>query len=721
MDHLSQIADHAPPNDIEIPYLSELQYDGQDFQSYPQRRGWDTEKLKHGHLTSRSPLEIQCILQTWLYFGLLSQVLGIPVPENEFVTTSPSGRRLITTKQLPGYVKVWRDRVRGLAEEERRHYLSKVKSHLKEASHVLRDNQSQLDEVICLSMVILGSTLDFAMYATVAEFRMSGFAENIWPQCPLLRSRMLDAGWCEIEVSRFENQSIVSSMFFGGTLQRKNTPLGRSHETCSKEICIANNYAENEYRTLHTTDSCCCKPLGPDSKEIIKFRNQHGFPVLQLVRTSEHSVPYIRVLDGNTTIPYVAISHVWSDGLGNVDQNQLPQCQLLLLQEFVNDLWESTSKSTQCRPFQDLVLPRERSSLINMPFWIDTICVPKEQPFRSLAINQMRVIYEKARVVLVLDSELQQLSLQSSWEELLLKISFSGWTRRIWTLQEGTLARALYFRMSDGFFPFSNVHSLALKSLSNTSPLLWECCIVICELMLSKAMTGATKFSWVWNQLRMRMTSHPKHYPVVFACLLGLDVEQVLKAPEDQRMITLIAQVSELPQGILFATGPRINKECYRWAPNLPPTSPINDSTPIHRKQMSLMVVLPGFKFSQSLSGQGTIIFFEDDDDHRLYVLNFNIHETEVRPCDETWPYHETPLGLILQTHWHQLTSELECAALVCIRHETADLIHVKFLCHVEVGHVSPYDADRLSRSDPRHRKRSSATKSDLGQNWAVD
>lgn len=135
-----------------------MQYDGQDFESYPRRRGWNTEKLKHGNLPEKSPLEIQYMLQTWLYFGLLSQALGIPVPEKESINTSLSGRWLITTNQLPEYVKVWRDRVRGLAEEERRQHLLNTKSYLKDASLVLWDNQPQLDERIYLSIVILGST-----------------------------------------------------------------------------------------------------------------------------------------------------------------------------------------------------------------------------------------------------------------------------------------------------------------------------------------------------------------------------------------------------------------------------------------------------------------------------------------------------------------------------------------------------------------------------------
>jgi hypothetical protein len=37
---------------------------------------------------------------------------------------------------------------------------------------------------------------------------------------------------------------------------------------------------------------------------------------------------HIRVFPSETTKKYVAISHVWSDRLGNPEENSLPRCQL---------------------------------------------------------------------------------------------------------------------------------------------------------------------------------------------------------------------------------------------------------------------------------------------------------------------------------------------------------------------------------------------------------
>jgi len=63
-------------------------------------------------------------------------------------------------------------------------------------------------------------------------------------------------------------------------------------------------------------------------------------------------------------IPYVAISHVWSDGLGNAIANTLPWCQLQRIQGLVDALYQDTAGNQH-----------------PVPFWMDTLCVPVEQHF----------------------------------------------------------------------------------------------------------------------------------------------------------------------------------------------------------------------------------------------------------------------------------------------------------------------------------------------------
>ena len=87
-------------------------------------------------------------------------------------------------------------------------------------------------------------------------------------------------------------------------------------------------------------------------------------------------------------------------------------------------------------------------------FWIDTLCIPvnpESSNLRMKAINKMDAVYAHARGVLVLDSEIQRLSIKETHaSELLGRLAYSSWMGRSWTLQEGAIGRATYFQCADG-------------------------------------------------------------------------------------------------------------------------------------------------------------------------------------------------------------------------------------------------------------------------------
>ena len=128
---------------------------------------------------------------------------------------------------------------------------------------------------------------------------------------------------------------------------------------------------------------------------------------------------------------YVAISHVWSEGLGNPHENSLPLCQLERIQSLVNKVYADGSYI--------------------VPYWIDTICVPLEEEWKRLAIARMDRTYAEADVVLVLDNSLQRISSkQTDSTELSARIAHATWVTRLWTYQEGKLSRSLRIQLQDG-------------------------------------------------------------------------------------------------------------------------------------------------------------------------------------------------------------------------------------------------------------------------------
>lgn len=119
-----------------------------------------------------------------------------------------------------------------------------------------------------------------------------------------------------------------------------------------------------------------------------------------------------------------------TSGMGNPNHNALPACQILGLQRLVNDLY-----STDEHP---------------VPFWVDTICVPLQSPYRKLAINSMSTAYKDAEKVLVIDSVISSVpssALHST--EMTVRLRTSSWVRRLWTFQEAYLAKELHYQFQD--------------------------------------------------------------------------------------------------------------------------------------------------------------------------------------------------------------------------------------------------------------------------------
>ena len=105
----------------------------------------------------------------------------------------------------------------------------------------------------------------------------------------------------------------------------------------------------------------------------------------------------------------------------------MPLCTLRKLQTQVNALFDATDDP--------------------VPFWIDTLCVPKTNKIPALQI--MSKSYRLATVVLVMDAGLEMTSMIAHPQERLLRIKVSTWMSRLWTLQEALFAQKLYFQFAE--------------------------------------------------------------------------------------------------------------------------------------------------------------------------------------------------------------------------------------------------------------------------------
>ena len=384
-----------------------------------------------GRLAGLKGWEMESLVQEWMYFGLLSEILGISgivLQLQDFIITGQFDRPIITTALLPQYLQTWADNEKINDHGVRREHARQVTILLNEAKVVITrlyrpgSDYAPMGPGGCIT-IILCETLQYAanwIYEDLTD------RENVWYPSVWPSRRMLSDGWCPNRISMLQQLLTTSGMYFASSLGGLDTAPGK-HARCSESRCLVHHLNRDTYKSQHLCDESRCNLIGPRAEDIEAAIETGGIPLLRVVKSLPSSDVSVEIVRSDLQAPprYVAISHVWSDGRGNLGSNRLPTCQLLYLDSKVSEL------------YSDVKAP--------ILFWMDTICVPAAGEGRRVAVGRMRKTYENAEKVLVLDAELESASMQTFPEDILMRITCSGWMRRLWTLQEGVLAQQLFF------------------------------------------------------------------------------------------------------------------------------------------------------------------------------------------------------------------------------------------------------------------------------------
>ncbi len=316
---------------------------------------------------------------------------------------------------------------------------------------------------------------------------------------------------------------------------------------------------------------------------------------------------------------YVALSHVWSEGMGNQKSNALPLCQLLSAQHWANMAYEAMAKEDadppSAKPGGDppssnqMKIHRD-NKLRYVNIWIDTMCCPATPGYgKNLCLSMMPRIYSYAQAVLVKARALEAAGIQvycndtsKGVVDIGARIFLSPWMQRMWTLQESVLAGIVHdskannrfcFAFSDGLLSLMSL----VKLLINQSP--------GCEATFSMELVGKfaqlTPAQWrldksdaespggrllFWfleilaGAVEYRGLGVPSDEIICLETLLGLGISgthgpvTLLSNGQDtpeQAMCKLWrvieAQNNGIPDRIIFSPLPRIRLPGFRWAP----------------------------------------------------------------------------------------------------------------------------------------------------------
>ena len=449
MDHLPKPTKpvRQPPYP-EVPYLrTDIVYPAESigyeaFKSFPTEHGISIQKLQLGDLELYGADRTLAIIQSWLFFGVLTETFsgaGIPFNQEDFRHENDDGSWLISTEHLERYLFYWMAALGHQGFESRRQHACLVDSCLRFSNTVymatitgrkslfMEGSIENSQSAVLLSIAILGEVLTNANRVLTNTSSVTR-----WPFPPLAWA-LLAAGWCVGDITTMNEECDSSTLLYLSTLGRHE--LGKSHERCSAQSgCQAFVVDWETYRTKHII-GCSekqCDDIGPSIEEVGLILRDGDIPLIAMdTSTSTKQLEVIRYKEQSEYCNvYVAISHVWSDGLGNPKENRLPRCQLERIQHLVNKL--------------------DPDETYLIPFWIDTICVPLTPELKSLAIENMGKTYRNATSVLVLDNSLKDVTIAMPAVEIMMRIRYSTWMTRLWTFQEARLSRNLWFQLQDG-------------------------------------------------------------------------------------------------------------------------------------------------------------------------------------------------------------------------------------------------------------------------------
>lgn len=200
-------------------------------------------------------------------------------------------------------------------------------------------------------------------------------------------------------------------------------------------------------------------------------------------------------------------------------------------------------------------------------FWLDALCVPKQPAARQQALKLMGQAYRDAEYVVVRDASIEACSQDAAKEEVLLRVLAAPWMRRLWTLQEGLLARRLLFVMGDGVVPLGDLLPREEQLLVN--PVLAGLAGEVHRLTKMRRHGNNLTIADVARALRWRATSRASdEIPAVVSLLLdGEGARRVLDAPVEGRMERLLVEVGKVPKSVVFLSGPKLGTVGFGWAP----------------------------------------------------------------------------------------------------------------------------------------------------------
>lgn len=570
-------------------------------------------------IAMKKPRQLCHFLQLRLWIGLLQFVLKDNNLIGDFIQDGGPGVIYLKTDSLERHLQSWKEKVDQLDEESKKSIREMIIPAFEQAAAMLRNVSQFLEHIYLIYSAHRGSTagiehdpVGMTHFACVllhqalvrACSRTLGFPFRAGSpfalrSCtPWLRSRMVLEGWCPYTVWRLYVVSDVDELVYGYFLGSKR--ITQDHSRCIDTECIANTI-RSDAPPQHTQTDCGCEIIYPPLQKMMDIIGQGGVPILRIKKESNNLVLEAEELNG--AHKYVAMSHVWADGLGSLNSNSIFSCQLE-------------------RILDRLVKLDEREHCGELFLWIDTLCIPVDPDFQDLRDSQilkMYEIYKNAHCTLAIDLDFLDMNEDAGIAEIGMRLYLSAWCSRLWTYEEGSLAQRVFLMSREGIVDVDTAFKAEMENPSSGRVLtnnLEDVMARVTVFSLGRPhydsnpsdASNAAEFYKILDKLRAegdadaqkmlygirdRTSSRPDDEAIVIAASLGINTLPVLRAPPEDRMVALIKTMPHVPANLLFTAGPRLTHTGFRWAPasvlrakGAVPYGPVSDLVPMSLRDL---------------------------------------------------------------------------------------------------------------------------------------
>ncbi|KFZ20613.1 hypothetical protein V502_03126 [Pseudogymnoascus sp. VKM F-4520 (FW-2644)] len=416
-------------------------------------------------------LEAAIFVQNKYYFGAINELLAFdkPIPTSEFVIERDDGEWVLCTTKLNDYISKWAGHLNTLAEEERSQRLDRAKEFLKHMAKARWHKDRHHLLRVSASVQILARTIESAMIWYFEKYPDS--SERISDHINCLQI----GGWCESTVRKAGHYFVPTTAYAASAID-SHPGRHQNHTNCSGGVCEASTIDESTYQTKHTPEcDGTCGDVEIDSQSLHDVIMQGKIPIISLSMGTDGKLN-TEVTHSGDVPHYIAISHVWSDGLGNPHKNALPYCELLkffrMLEEWPLKLakpdWMNSFLTPmdriqkrmvfdevdpllqqQAKEMREVIEPMAEEYVNNwldtlktsgqyqkVNLWMDTICIPLIPESRKIAITQINDVYSGSFYTIALDAGLESLPDTASGTEIFLRLEVSAWKGRCWTFLE---------------------------------------------------------------------------------------------------------------------------------------------------------------------------------------------------------------------------------------------------------------------------------------------